>query len=285
MLEPELSSKFKYLIQGHSGSTVSPALQDNVLLPEGFTEYTYHVANAKEWRSIVNHGLIPGGVSLGEGRQAVFFTMVNPMDNQDALGETLCDLSQARIAPYKNTWKRFQNTVFWCNLKLAQQRGLQSYQTRSNAVILYDTLPAEFVEKAICMKAGDQLYEGQGVILRPRVVLKAHSQSDSQDLPVQEARSSWESQQDAESCGETRSNTAAYRIPGFSISTVKLQDARRQNNSTNLSRCSRNISIRNNSLSKAGDPQVQREITTITRRHEPHRDLRTLREFCKTSMS
>ena len=93
------------------------------------------------------------------GRQAVFFTVVNPMDNQDGLGETLCDLTQATIAPYKNTWKRFQNTVYWCNLKLAQQRGLQFYQTRSNAVVLYDTLPAEFIDKAICMKTKDQLYQ------------------------------------------------------------------------------------------------------------------------------
>ena len=170
--------------------------------------------------------------SQSQNRQTMFFTVVNPMDNQDGLGETPCDLSQARIAPYKNTWKHFQDTVFWCNLKLAQQRGLQFYQTRSNAVILYDTLPAEFIEKAICMK--DQLEKRESVILRPRVVLKANSQSGSQDLLEQEARSSWESQQDAESYGETRSNTADYRVPGFSISTVKLQDARRQHKATKL---------------------------------------------------
>ena len=84
------------------------------------------------------------------------------------------------------------------------------------------------------MKTKVQLYQRESVILRPRVVLKAYSKSGSQDLPVQEARSSWESQQDAESYGETRSNTDDYRIPGVSISTVKLQDARRQNNVTKL---------------------------------------------------
>ena len=82
------------------------------------------------------------------------------------------------------------------------------------------------------MKTKDQLYQKESVILRPRVVLKANSQSGSQDLLVQEARSSWESEQDAESCGETRSSTADHRVPGMSISTVKLQDARRQNNVT-----------------------------------------------------
>ena len=49
----------------------------------------------------MNHGLIPGRVSLKTGRHAVFFTVVNPMDNQDGLEETLCDLSKAKIAPYK----------------------------------------------------------------------------------------------------------------------------------------------------------------------------------------
>ena len=111
---PNYSQKFLYLpaIQGHSGSTINPALQDNVLLPEVFTGYIYHVGNGKELRSIVNHGLIPGGVSLRTDRQAVFFTVVKPMDNQDGLGETPYDVSQTRIAPYKNTWKHFQDTVF-----------------------------------------------------------------------------------------------------------------------------------------------------------------------------
>ena len=130
-----------------------------------------------------------------------------------------------------------------CNLKLAQQRGLQFHRTRSNAVILYDTLPAEFIEKAICMKTKDQLSQ----ILRPRVVLKANSRSGSQDLLVQEARSSWESQQDAESYGEIRSNTADYRVPGISTSTVKLQDAQRQNNVTQLIEMLEQIGTRNNS--------------------------------------
>ena len=113
-VNPNYSHQFLYLraIQGRSGSTINPALQDNVLLPEGFTEKNYHVGNGKELRSIVNYGLIPGGVSLRTGRQAIFLTIVNPMDFQDGFGETLCDLSQARIAPHKNTWKHFQNTVF-----------------------------------------------------------------------------------------------------------------------------------------------------------------------------
>ena len=60
----------------------------------------------------MNHGLIPGGVSLRTGRQAVFFTVVNPMDNQDGFEETLFDLSQARIAPYNIVGNAYRKHYF-----------------------------------------------------------------------------------------------------------------------------------------------------------------------------
>ena len=75
-------------------------------------------------------------------------------------------------APYKNTWKRLQNTVLWCNLKLAQGKGLQFYQTRSHAVVLHNTLPAACIEKAVCMTTQDELYQKIRSTPRvPRVVL------------------------------------------------------------------------------------------------------------------
>ena len=40
-------------------------------------------------RSTVNHGLTPGRVSLKTSRQAVFFTVVHPMDDQGGLKRSL----------------------------------------------------------------------------------------------------------------------------------------------------------------------------------------------------
>ena len=116
-LKPNYPQKFLYFraIQGHSGSTIKPALRDNVLLPEGFTNYVFHVGNGKELRSIVRNGLVPVGFSTKTGRQAVFFTVVDPMDDEQGLRETFGSLSKARIAPYKNTWKPLQDTENRCN--------------------------------------------------------------------------------------------------------------------------------------------------------------------------
>ena len=47
-VNPNSSNQFLYLraIQGHSGDNAcDPALQDNVLLLKGFTEYIYHIGN------------------------------------------------------------------------------------------------------------------------------------------------------------------------------------------------------------------------------------------------
>ena len=116
-------------------------------------------------------------------------------------------------------------TVYWCNLMFAQENGMQFYQTRS-AVILYDTLPAECIEKAICMVTTETLYEKESE--RPRVALRANSQCGLQNLPTQKARSSWEKHSDAQSFRETRCNIVDCRIPGISISTVQEQDEQRQ---------------------------------------------------------
>ena len=91
--------------------------------------------------------------------------------------ETSCDLTKPRIARYKNTWKHHQNAVFWCGLNLAQEKGLQFYQTRSHVVVLYSTLPAGCIKKAVRMKTRDELHGKVRLNLRlPRVVFKSNSQ-------------------------------------------------------------------------------------------------------------
>ena len=95
----------------------------------------------------MNNGLIPGGTSLKRDRQAVFFTIVNPMDNQDGFGETLCDLSQARVAPYKNTWKRFQKTIF-----------LVQFEARSTerTAILSNKVKLSFYSTTHCLQSSSR---------------------------------------------------------------------------------------------------------------------------------
>ena len=141
--------------QGHSGrNPIDPSPQDNVLIQKNFFEYINHTRCAIILHSITNSGLIPGGQNLNK-RQTVFFTVVDPM-NKEHRDPNDIDLEASHLAWYKQkTWKKLQNTVYWVDIKLAQQKAFKFYQTRSNAIILYDTPTAYCILKAIMMETGE----------------------------------------------------------------------------------------------------------------------------------
>ena len=49
--------------------------------------------------------------------------------------------------------------MYWVDINLALRNGLKFYQTRSNAIILLETLPAYCIPKAIRMETGAVIYE------------------------------------------------------------------------------------------------------------------------------
>ena len=97
-------------LQGHSGrNPIDPTLQDNVLMPNDFFEYFYHIGCAVSLHSITNSGLIPGGQILSKERQTVLFTAVNPRDKEHKDPYEI-DLNAPRLAWYKQKkWKRHQD--------------------------------------------------------------------------------------------------------------------------------------------------------------------------------
>ena len=137
---------------------IDPSLQDNVLIPNDFFKYIYHVGCAINSHSIINSELIPGGQNLSK-RQTVFFMPVNSLDKEHKDPDVI-NLEAPRLARYLHTaWKKHQNTVYWVDIPLAQKKGLKFYQTRSNAIILYNTLPAYCIPKVVRMETGEIIYE------------------------------------------------------------------------------------------------------------------------------
>ena len=150
---------FLRALQGHSGrSLVDPTLQDTVVIPSNFFQYIYHVGRAFNLHSIINSGLILGGQNLNN-RQTVFFLLVDPMDKNHKDLDTIA-LNAPRHAQYMHkAWKRHQNVVYWVDINLALRKGLKFYQTRSNAIILHETLPAYCIPKVVRMETGEVICE------------------------------------------------------------------------------------------------------------------------------
>ena len=78
------------------------------------------------------------------------------------------DLTKPRLAWYEQkTWKRHQDTVYWVEIHLVQRKGFKFYQTRCNANILHDTLPAYCISKVVVMEPGKIINEKVFVSPRP----------------------------------------------------------------------------------------------------------------------
>ena len=140
-----------WTLQGHSGRNPNdPSMHDNVLIPDNFFECIYYIGCA-EFTLHHKFRIDSGGQNSSRDRQTVFFTAVDPNKNHQDPMEL--DLTKRRLASYKQKWKRHQDTVYWVDIQLAHQKGLKFYQTRSNAIILNDTLPAYFISKATVTKS------------------------------------------------------------------------------------------------------------------------------------
>ena len=128
------------------------------MIQSGFFHHIYHIGCAFNLHSIINNGLIPGGQSSSK-RETVFFLPIDPMDKNHKDPDVI-DLNVPRHAQYlHNAWKRHQDAVCWVDINLAISKGLTFYQTRSNAIILQETLPAYSIPKVVRMETGEVIYE------------------------------------------------------------------------------------------------------------------------------
>ena len=196
-------------LQGHSGrNPIDPTLQDNVLIPNNFLEYIYHIGCAISLHSITNSGLTAGGQNSSRERQTVFFTAVNPM-NKDHRDPHELDLTKPRFASYKQKWKRHEETVYRVDVQLAHRKGLKFCQTRCNAIIFNDTPPAYRIPKVIMMEPGEIIYEKGNASprLHPKISFKDN----------------WMKELDSEVAGSSKDTTNPTKNQNPIIKNVKTR--------------------------------------------------------------
>ena len=141
-------------------------------------------------------------------------------------------MTKPRIAVYKHNWKMHQNTVYWCNLRVAQSKGLLFYQKRLSAIILHNTFPAVCIEKVVIGKSGEEVYSKtyQSPSVPQRIVLTSNLHYGRQDTTSFDARTSFDhSGKHKETCGgatysESCRGEIDFRILGLPHSTVQEQD-------------------------------------------------------------
>ena len=62
---------------------------------------------------------------------------------------------EPRNIHYLFKWRPAHHAVYWFDLRLAQNRGLELWQTINNAIILYGSIPTHFLVKVVRRKLDD----------------------------------------------------------------------------------------------------------------------------------
>ena len=146
-------------IQGHSGGMViQPELMNYVLIPCKWKQFIYHMGRARDRYSIAEAGLVAGGKENEEGRQTIFFAPLDPYHSDAIEVESSTDFSKPRKVHYQTHWKPEQDAVYWINLSRAQDCGLKFWQTQSHAIIVFQSVPSECVEKVVTEQGSRQLF-------------------------------------------------------------------------------------------------------------------------------
>ena len=78
--------------------------------------------------------------------------------NKNLLEQEELDLTQPRLAAYKQAWRVSQDAVYWVDICRAQRMRSQFFQTRSHEIILCDTLPPICIEKVVSRETEEVLF-------------------------------------------------------------------------------------------------------------------------------
>ena len=106
----------------------------------------------------MNSGLIRRGQNLSK-RQTVFFTPVDPTNKERKDPDTVDLKSTASCTVPADSVEETSKHGVSGRYQTCSKERFKFYQTRSNAIILYDTLPAYCIPKAVWMETGESIYE------------------------------------------------------------------------------------------------------------------------------
>ena len=146
---PKFKNSLLYIraIQGHTGGRlIAPELLGHVAIPYNWKEFTFHKGSSFDCSWILKPGLVAGGKTSKDGRQTVFFAPLNPIF-ETVPGEVLTsdDFTRPRMEHYRCKWRPSQDSVYWVSSVRAQDEGSQFWQTRSNAIVVFSSVPSECI--------------------------------------------------------------------------------------------------------------------------------------------
>ena len=123
-------------VQGHSGREhINPRLQNNVLVPCGWSDHLHHMGSTYDYRSMCEGGLTAGGHGFREGRQTCFFAAVDPV--VATMLTPRYEDNEPRTKSRRLKWGPMPIAVYGFDLRLAQNKriGILAFHQKYNNTV------------------------------------------------------------------------------------------------------------------------------------------------------
>ena len=121
-------------------------------IPCKWKEYIYHRGSSWIFQSILRK-------EKDTARQAVFLTPLNPFGMDRKEEKPHFDYTVPQKVPFETRWKYNQDAVNWVRLSKAQDQGLQFWQTKSFAIMVYATKPGDCIDRVIAQNGDQVIFE------------------------------------------------------------------------------------------------------------------------------
>ena len=155
-------------IQVHTGGiTIRLEIMKNTLIPYNWKDFIFHRSSAFNQFSITQTGLVAGKAS--EGRLLIHSEVMRTKKKNQVK-----TVQHPRKVHFRSHWRRGQNAVYWTILSRAQDHVLEFWQTKSTAIIVYQSVPNHCIERVVSENGGRILFQR---VLTPGLGQEQHSEA------------------------------------------------------------------------------------------------------------
>ena len=125
------------------------------IIPDGFFQYIHHIGCAINSHSIINSGLIPVRSKFEQSDRQYSFCLWIPRTKTTKILIRSTWMNRVMHNTCIKHGRSIRIRCIWVDINLALKKGLKFYQTRSNAIILHETLPAYCIPKVVRTETGE----------------------------------------------------------------------------------------------------------------------------------
>ena len=131
----------------------------NTLIPYNWKEFILHRGSTFNQFSVTQTGLVAGGKASKGNKPFSSRILIHSEVMHTKKKNQVKTVQNPRKVHFRSYWRRGQKAEDWTRLSRAQDHGLEFCQTKSSAIIVYQSVPNHCIERVVSENGGRILFQ------------------------------------------------------------------------------------------------------------------------------